>query len=106
MSKLHELSATITRPNQGSVTRWGGMIEIYIWIGKHWDTLEKRYVEPEDCVENDDGTRCACLLIRNVKHSPHANLFSKIPVLLGIDIIFLRTSKHYAHTSLRPFSPL
>ena len=57
MSKLQELSPTITRPNQGSVTRWGGMIDIYIWIGKHWETIENRYVEPEDCVENDDGTR-------------------------------------------------
>ena len=42
MSKLQELSPTITRPNQGYVTRWGGMIDMYIWIGKYWETLDKR----------------------------------------------------------------
>ena len=55
-SKLQELSPTITRPNQGLVTWWGGIVDIYIWIGKHWETLDKRYVEPEYFVENDDGT--------------------------------------------------
>jgi hypothetical protein len=33
------------------------MIGIYIWIGKYWETLDKRYVKREDCVENDDGSR-------------------------------------------------
>ncbi len=56
MTTLRELNDDITRPNQGSVTRWGGMIDIYMWVAKYWDTL-LRYREPEDCVENDDGTR-------------------------------------------------
>lgn len=56
MDALRDLNKSITRPNQGSVTRWGGMIDIYMWIGKYWETLVQ-YREPDDCVENDDGTR-------------------------------------------------
>ena len=57
METLRKIDETITRPNPGSATRWGGMIDIYIWIGKHWETLDKHYIDPADCVENDDGTR-------------------------------------------------
>ena len=56
MNALRELNEDITRPNQGSVTRWVGMIDIYMWIAKYWETL-LRYREHEDCFENDDGTR-------------------------------------------------
>lgn len=31
------------------------MIDVYIWFGVHQDILET-YVEPVDCVVNDDGT--------------------------------------------------
>jgi hypothetical protein len=30
MSALREWNENITRPNQGSVTKWGGMIDIYM----------------------------------------------------------------------------
>jgi len=56
MDALRDLNKSITRPNQGSVTRWGGMIDIYMRIGKYWETLVQ-YREYDDCVENDDGTR-------------------------------------------------
>ncbi len=45
----------MTRPNPGSVTRWGGIIDIYIWIGTRKQAL-RQYNQPADCVENDDGT--------------------------------------------------
>ncbi len=54
MDALRDLNMSITRPNHGSVTRWGGMIAIYMWIGKYWETLVQ-YREPDDCVENDMG---------------------------------------------------
>ena len=56
MTSLRKLNDNITRPNQGSVTRWGGMIDIYMWVAKYWDTL-LQYRDPEDCVDNDDGTK-------------------------------------------------
>ncbi len=56
MVAFRNLNRSITRPNQGSVTRWGGMIDIYMWIGKYWETLVRNR-EPDGCVENDDGTR-------------------------------------------------
>ena len=57
MNHLQAISKNVTRPNSGSVTRWGGMIDIYIWIGKHASILESQYNEPEGCVDNDDGSR-------------------------------------------------
>ena len=45
----------MTVPNLGSVTKWGGMIDICIWIGTDEQAL-RQYNEPADCVENDDGT--------------------------------------------------
>ena len=56
MTSLRKLNDNITRPNQGSVTRWGGMIDIYMWVAKYWDTL-LQYRDAEDCVDNDDGTK-------------------------------------------------
>jgi hypothetical protein len=56
MTSLRKLNDNITRPNQGSVTRWGGMIDIYMWVAKYWDTLLQSR-DPEDCVDNDDGTK-------------------------------------------------
>jgi hypothetical protein len=56
MTSLRKLSDNITRLNQRSVTGWGGMIDIYIWVAKYWDTLSQ-YRDPEDCVDNDDGTK-------------------------------------------------
>ena len=57
MGHLRTLDASVTRPNSGSVTRWGGMIDIYMWVGIHSTILTNEYVEPDDCVENDDGSR-------------------------------------------------
>ena len=56
ISALSKLNDEITRPNQGSVTRWGRMIDIYTWVEKYWDTL-LQYREPEDFVDNNDGTK-------------------------------------------------
>jgi hypothetical protein len=56
MTDLRQLNDAITRPNQGSVTRWGGMIDIYIWVAKYWDTL-LQYRELEDYFDGDDGTK-------------------------------------------------
>jgi hypothetical protein len=47
-------SEDMTRANLGSVIRWRGMIDIYIWIGINEQALWQ-YIEPPDCVENDDG---------------------------------------------------
>ena len=52
---LCTLREDVTRPNAGSVTRWGGMFEILICIGTHEQILRK-YNEPSDCVQNDDVT--------------------------------------------------
>ena len=57
MGHLRTLDASVTRPNSGSVTKWGGMIDIYMWVGIHSTILTNEYVEPDDCVENDDGSR-------------------------------------------------
>ena len=55
MNKLREKKPGTTRPNPGSPTRWGGVVDIYIWIGIHQQALDA-YEEPNDCAVNDDGT--------------------------------------------------
>ncbi len=57
MASLRKLNDDITRPNQGSVTRWGGMIGIYMWVAKYRDTFLQYSREHEDCVDNDDGAK-------------------------------------------------
>ena len=45
----------MTRPNNGSVTRWGGVIDIYIWVACVINGLVE-YAEPIGCAHSDDGT--------------------------------------------------
>ena len=40
------------------------MIDIYMWIGQYWEALVQ-HREPEDCVENDDGTRYMLIPIKS-----------------------------------------
>ena len=45
----------MTRPNNGSVTRAGGVIDIYIWVACVINGLVE-YAEPIGCAHSDDGT--------------------------------------------------
>ena len=90
MGHLRSLDKNVTRPNSGSTTRWGGMIDIYMWIGQHCALLHNEYMEPDDCVDNEDGTR----YVFTNETSPSSYILNYyMPCIVGMRIMFSRTMK-------------
>jgi hypothetical protein len=81
--KLLELDGSVTRPNGGSKTRWGGIINVFQWIGIN-EAVLKRYVEPENCVVNEDGTTFSTHILTDVEFLCCHQLVSASLALLTI----------------------
>ena len=81
--KLLELDGSVTRPNGGSKTRWGGIINVFQWIGIN-EAVLKRYVEPENCAVNEDGTTFSTHILTDVEFLCCHQLVSASLALLTI----------------------
>ena len=58
-NKLKQISdginLSVTRPNAGSATRWGGVIDVFVWISVYEMGL-RTYTEPTGCALSDDDS--------------------------------------------------